>query len=90
MGRFHPERCEHGNIIDGGSFYDEDEVGCEICDKRREAFSRQIGLIKYARAETKILKPGESGSQTIWADGCEITITVRKPAQAALAQLECK
>ena len=32
MGRIHPEFCEHGNMIDGGSFYEPEEIkGCDMC-----------------------------------------------------------
>ena len=52
MGRMHPIYCEHDNMIDGGSFYEIDEVpGCPDCEVKYVQRCDDLKFIRQALVE---------------------------------------
>lgn len=42
MGRMHPHYCEHEKMVDGGSFFEPEDVeGCEICEAAADEYARR-------------------------------------------------
>lgn len=54
MGRMHPHYCQHDKMVDGGSFFELDEIeGCEICDNEADERDRKVREYDKLKAKDK-------------------------------------